>query len=117
VIALSSRKGVVNGKIAVVGDRELVLGYRLLGVEDTFSASGGESVKLLTDLLSTENYSLIVISASVRRTIPQSLKERLEASIVPLVVFLPDLKTDVEEEPLAALARRVLGVDLKVGGK
>lgn len=117
MIALSSRKGVINGKIAVVGDREVAMGYRLLGVEDTFLVSGEESVKLLTDLLASEDYSLIVISASVRRTIPQSLKERLEASIIPLVVFLPDLETELEEEPLAALARRVLGVDLKVGGK
>ena len=31
-----------KGTIAVIGERELVIGYRLLGVDDTFIVNGGE---------------------------------------------------------------------------
>jgi V/A-type H+-transporting ATPase subunit F len=113
---LSLKKNLVTGRIAVVGERELVLGYRLLGVEDTFSPSGSsDAVRLLNDLLSSDKYSLIVVGSSVSSGLPQSLKERLESSTFPLVVFLPNPQAEGGDEPLAELAKRVLGVDLKVG--
>lgn len=31
-----------KGRIAVIGERELVIGYRLLGVDDTFIVNGGD---------------------------------------------------------------------------
>ena len=40
-----------NGMIAVIGERELVIGYRLLGVDDTFIVNGGdESFKTMENL-------------------------------------------------------------------
>ena len=40
--------------------------------------------------------------------------EKLESSIVPLVVFMPSTEAEVAEESLSRLAKRVLGVDIKV---
>jgi V/A-type H+-transporting ATPase subunit F len=113
---MSSKKEFL-GKIAVVGDRELVFGYRLMGVEDTFIVDQKSASKTLTNLMSRGEYSLIVVSASVRKMISQSLREKLESSITPLVVFMPDPSSKIQEEPLAELAKRVLGVDLRAGGK
>lgn len=113
---MSSKRGEFAGRIAVVGDRELVLGYSLLGVQDTFIADKENASKLLTNLMSQPEYTLIVVSSAVKRQIPASLRERLEASVAPLVVFTPDPYSEGQEEPLSELARRVLGVDLK-GGK
>ena len=31
-----------KGRIAIIGERELVIGYRLLGVDDTFIVKGGD---------------------------------------------------------------------------
>ena len=42
------------------------------------------------------------------------MKEKLESSIMPLVVFMPSLDSQANEESLSILARRVLGVDIKV---
>jgi V/A-type H+-transporting ATPase subunit F len=40
-----------KGTIAVIGERELVIGYRLLGVDDTFIVNGGdESFKTMENL-------------------------------------------------------------------
>ena len=33
---ISKQKADTSGRLAVVGDRELVIGYRLIGIDDTF---------------------------------------------------------------------------------
>jgi len=43
-------KTIGTGRIAVVGDRELVIGYRLLGIDDTFIASGDEAAQVMQKL-------------------------------------------------------------------
>lgn len=112
---MSSKKDFSVGKIAVVGERELVLGYRLLGVEDTFTPKGAsEATRLLNELASSGKYSLIVVGHTVSSSLPAALKEKLESSNFPLVVFLPNPHSEGGDEPLAELAKRVLGVDLKV---
>ena len=103
-----------SGRIAVVGERELVLGYRLLGVEDAFIVEREGAQKVVMDLFGSNNYGLIIIGSEARKSLSNSNREKLESSIIPLVVFLPSLDSDAREESLATLARRVLGVDLKV---
>ena len=112
---MSGRVTAQSGKIAVVGDRELVLGYRLLGVEDAFITSREDAQKVLLDLLNSSNYGLIIASNEVRKALSASAREKIESSIIPLVFFMPPLDSAAkDEESLALLARRVLGVDLKV---
>lgn len=114
---MSGRSVAQSGKIAVVGDRELVLGYRLLGVEDAFIVGKDDAQKTLMDLFNSNNYGLIIVSASVRKALANAAREKLESSIIPLVIFMPSLDSkETEEESLSLLARRVLGVDLKVNG-
>jgi V/A-type H+/Na+-transporting ATPase subunit F len=111
----SSRTSAQSGKIAVVGRRELVLGYRLLGVEDAFIVAEDNAQKTLMDLFNSNNYALIIVGGEVRKSLSFSNREKLDSSIIPLVVFMPSPDSkEVEEESLAILARRVLGVDLKV---
>ena len=46
---MSTQKTESSGRIAVVGERELVIGYRLLGIDDTFMVSGEEASKTIQD--------------------------------------------------------------------
>nr|AIF22210.1 hypothetical protein [uncultured marine thaumarchaeote SAT1000_08_G06] len=39
---ISKQKADTSGRLAVVGDRELVIGYRLIGIDDTFIVSDEE---------------------------------------------------------------------------
>lgn len=111
---MSSRTVAQSGKIAVVGERELVLGYRLLGVEDAFIASGSEAQRVILDLFNSNKYGLIIVGSEARNGLSTATREKLESSIIPLVVFMPSLNSQATEESLSLLARRVLGVDLKV---
>ena len=111
---MSGRQAPQVGKIAVVGDRELVVGYRLLGVEDAFIVGKEDSQKILMDLFNSGKYGLIIVGSEVRKSLHASSRDKLESSIIPLVVFMPAIGVEDTEESLSVLAKRVLGVDLKV---
>ncbi len=105
-----------KGKIAVIGDRELVLGYRLLGIEDTFLVTEkNEASKKMEQLLSSHDYNLVVASHLVLDALSPITKAKVESSIDPLVIFMPSLTGNMQEESLAALAKRVLGISIKTG--
>ena len=109
---MSTQKTQSSGKIAVAGERELVIGYRLLGIEDTFVVSGEEASKTIQDLYHSGKFSLIIASDSVRTTLPAIFRKKIEASIEPLVLFMPALEGNIQEESIAALAKRVLGISI-----
>lgn len=111
---MSGRQAAQSGKIAVVGDRELVVGYRLLGVEDAFITGKDDSQKVLMDLFNSGKYGLIIVGSEVRKILHPTSREKLESSIIPLVVFMPAIGSEESEESISILAKRVLGVDLKV---
>ena len=102
-----------ESKIAVIGERELVIGYRLLGIDDTFIVSGGnESYKKMENIFSSKEFTIIIASKSVRDSLPPVFRTKVEESIEPLVLFMPSLDGTIQEESLSALAKRVLGVSL-----
>ncbi|HKS59952.1 MAG TPA: hypothetical protein VJS68_04155, partial [Thermoplasmata archaeon] len=59
-------------------------------------------------------YSLLVVSQSVRRNLTESQRNQAEASLQPLVVFVPGPSGEYEVESISALAKRILGVTLQV---
>ena len=61
-----------------------------------------------------DKYNLIIVGNEARKGISPATMEKLESSIVPLVVFMPSTEAEVAEESLSRLAKRVLGVDIKV---
>jgi V/A-type H+-transporting ATPase subunit F len=112
---MSTQRIESSGRIAVVGERELVIGYRLLGIDDTFIVSGEEASKTIQDLYSSGKFSLIIASDAVRSTIPTVFRKKIEASIEPLVLFMPTMEGNIHEESIAALAKRVLGISIPTG--
>ncbi|MDE1845655.1 MAG: hypothetical protein KGI10_10085 [Thaumarchaeota archaeon] len=109
---MSQQKPNTTGRIAVVGERELAIGYNLLGIEDTFITSGDDASKTIQDLFSSGNYSLIIISDAVRSSLPAIFRKKIEASIEPLVIFMPALEGNIQEESISVLAKRVLGISI-----
>ena len=102
------------GSIAVIGERELVIGYRLLGIDDTFIvARGDQSFKTMENLFFSHKYTMIIASQFIRDYLPTLLRKKVEASIEPLVLFMPSLKGNIQEESISSLARRVLGINIK----
>jgi len=103
-----------SGRIAVVGDRELVIGYRLNGIDDTFVVSEEDASKKMQQLYSSGEFGLILASESVRSKLPAQFMSQIETSIEPLVLFLPGQKESIQQESLSILAKRVLGISIKM---
>ncbi|HYF99784.1 MAG TPA: V-type ATP synthase subunit F [Candidatus Saccharimonadales bacterium] len=114
---MSKDKGINSqGKIAVIGDRELILGYRLLGIENTFLVTEkNEASRKMEELLLSHDYNLVIASQIVLDALSSVTKAKVESSIDPLVIFMPSLSGNMQEESLAALAKRVLGISIKTG--
>ena len=108
---MSSQK-TQSGRNAVVGERELVIGYSLLGIEDTFLVSGEDASKTVQDLYFSGKFSLIIASDAVRNALPAVFRKKIEATIEPLVLFMPAMEGNIQEESIAALAKRVLGISI-----
>lgn len=100
-------------KIAVIADSATCTGFRLAGVENTFSLSGTEAEGKLSELLSDERFGIIVVPERLVENCDWRLKKRVEATAKPIVVPIPDSAGPIEqEESLSKLIKRALGVDL-----
>lgn len=110
---ISKQKIESTGRVAVVGDRELVIGYRLIGIDDTFIVGRKDANKTMQDVFSSGDFDLIIASESVSTTLPPTFRSKVEESIEPLVLFMPPLQEDIQEESIAALAKRVLGISIQ----
>ncbi len=100
-----------GGGIAVIGERELVMGYRLLGIEDTFIVeNNSDASNQMEDLFSSQKFKMIIASQFIRDSLTPLLKTKIESSIEPLVIFMPSLQGSIQEESIASLAKRVLGI-------
>ena len=114
---VSKQKNDASGRLAVVGDRELVIGYRLIGIDDTFIVSPEEDAsKKIQELYSSGEFGLIIASNSMRTKLSSKFLAEIEESIEPLVLFMPSQQevSDEDQESIAALAKRVLGISIEV---
>lgn len=104
-------KNLFSGNIAVIGERDIVLGFRLIGIEDSFIADDEKGVEKVMEIYKTGKYSVMMISQNLRKKMDAKLISKLESSTKPVVVFIP-LPGSEEEESITQLAKRVLGVDI-----
>ena len=114
---VSKQKTDASGRLAVVGDRELVIGYRLIGIDYTFIVSPEEDAsKKIQELYSSGEFGLIIASNSMRTKLSSKFLAEIEESIEPLVLFMPSQQevSDEDQESIAALAKRVLGISIEV---
>jgi V/A-type H+-transporting ATPase subunit F len=103
------------GKIAFVGERELAIGFKLVGIEDAFISDAGTFSDKLKELFYSGNYGLILASNSFINSVEKKFLSLLNISVSPLVVFVPVAEMG-EEEGVSDLARRVLGIKMDLGG-
>jgi V/A-type H+/Na+-transporting ATPase subunit F len=100
------------GRTVVLGERELAIGFRLIGLKDVVEVTPETAVSEFQKALSDDRFSLLVASQSIRPRLPENLRAHADGSLRPLVVFVPTPTGDYEVESISALAKRVLGVTL-----
>jgi V/A-type H+/Na+-transporting ATPase subunit F len=107
-------KGAGVGRTAAIGERELAIGFRLIGLQDVVEVTPANASAEFQRLMSRDDINLVVASEGVRRRLSDNQRVQAEGSLAPLVVFVPSPTGEYEVESLATLAKRVLGISLQV---
>ena len=102
-----------TGRTVVVGERELAIGFRLIGLKDVIEVTAENSVAEFQRAMSG-GFSLVIATQSIRARLSETQRAAADASLDPLVVFVPTQSGEYEVESIEALAKRVLGVTLRV---
>jgi V/A-type H+-transporting ATPase subunit F len=97
-------------EIAVIGNSEFILGFRLAGIHKTYAAENDEKlVEHITSALRDANVGILVLKSSDMEKVPRKLRATLENSVKPTVIAI-----GAEEGGLSMRERikRSVGVDL-----
>jgi vacuolar-type H+-ATPase subunit F/Vma7 len=105
-----------TGRTVVLGERELAIGFRLIGLKDVIDVTPETTSAEFQKVMTSGEYSLVIASQSIRPRLTENQRLAADSSLKPLVVFVPTLTGEYEVESIHALAKRVLGVSLEIPG-
>jgi V/A-type H+/Na+-transporting ATPase subunit F len=97
-------------EIAVIGNSEFILGFRLAGIKKTYAAENDEKLnEYINNVLHDGNVGILVLNSSDMDRVPRRLRNTLENSVKPTVIAIGG-----EEGGLSMRDRikRSVGVDL-----
>ena len=98
-------------EIAVIGNSEFILGFRLAGIRKTFAAENDEKlVEHITSVLADNDVAILVLNSSDMEKVPRKLRATLENSVRPTVIAIGG-----DEEgglSMREKIKRSVGVDL-----
>ncbi|MGM9619416.1 MAG: V-type ATP synthase subunit F [Oscillospiraceae bacterium] len=99
-------------KIAVLGDRDSVLGFRALGLETVFAEQRDEAARQL-HRLAREDYAIIYITEQLARQIPAEIAKYNE-KLSPAVILIPGKggSLGVAQAALQSAVERAVGADI-----
>jgi V/A-type H+-transporting ATPase subunit F len=97
-------------EIAVIGNSEFILGFRLAGIKKTYAAENDEKLnEYINNVLHDGNIGILILNSSDMERVPRRLRTTLENSVKPTVIAIGG-----EEGGLTMRERikRSVGVDL-----
>lgn len=99
-------------KIAVLGDRDSVLGFKALGLEVLFAEDRDRAVKEL-HRLAREEYAIIYITEDLAQTMMADI-EKYHDKPAPAVILIPGRSGSlgVAQGALKAAVERAVGADI-----
>lgn len=97
-------------KVAVIGDPDFALGFRLVGIRDVYEVgSEDDLVKAVEDVLKRKDVGVVVMRYDDLRKLPPTLRRVIDERVEPTFVAVGGVGA-VEE--LRDRIRKALGVDL-----
>ncbi len=99
-------------KIAVLGDRDSVLGFKALGL-DTYFVESSDEARITLHRLAKEDYAIIYITEQLADTIGADIA-RYKTSVTPAVILIPG-KTGslgLGAQALQSAIERAVGADI-----
>ncbi|MGM0771306.1 MAG: V-type ATP synthase subunit F [Halobacteriota archaeon] len=96
-------------ELAVVGNSEFVIGFRLAGVKKIYEANDDELESVVTKVLEDSDVGIFVMHGDDVNKLPEILRDTLSESVEPTVVTLGGTG---ESSNLREKIKQSVGVDL-----
>ncbi|HVN73278.1 MAG TPA: V-type ATP synthase subunit F [Methanoregula sp.] len=97
-------------EIAVIGNSEFILGFRLAGIRKTYAAESDEQLSAqVTSVLQDADVGILVLDSSDMERIPRRLRTTLENSVKPTVIAIGGEEGGMS---MREKIKRSVGVDL-----
>jgi len=97
-------------KLAVIGDPDFNIGFRLVGIRDVYDVKNDEElIKAVRNVLDREDIGIVVIRYDDLKKLPVTLRREIDERVEPTFVAIGGMGS-VEE--LREKIRKALGVDL-----
>jgi len=94
-------------KAFVIGARETVRGFQLIGVPGKEVTSTAEALEILEKILN-EDYILVIISASIAKEIEEEIENYRKELLTPIVI-VSDVNMKVDKDNLQKMFKSFLG--------
>lgn len=95
-------------EMAVVGEEDFVLGFRLVGIRKAYGTSQDKMEETIEQVLDDKDVGVLVLHTDDMDHMSAHMKRRLGTAARPVVIAVGRK----EEEDLRAKVRRAIGVDL-----
>ncbi|MBT4384737.1 V-type ATP synthase subunit F [Candidatus Peregrinibacteria bacterium] len=106
-------------EIAIIGPREVVLGFKAIGLQTEFSMNAEETLQKLTELKSQkvderEKYAIIFILESHAKNIPKEEYKKITNDALPAIIALPgpEGSTGFGIERLGQIVEKAIGSNI-----
>jgi len=99
-------------RISVVGDKDSILPFKVLGV-DVFTVVSGNEARSIIDKLANESYAIIFITEQIASLIPETV-ERYKGSMLPAIIFIPNNQGSLKLglDAIRANVEKAIGVNI-----
>ncbi|MGI5970350.1 MAG: V-type ATP synthase subunit F [Oscillospiraceae bacterium] len=99
-------------KIAVLGDRESVIGFKALGL-DVFPTEDAEAAKETLHRLARSNYAIIYMTEQLSVKLTQDIA-RYKDSVTPAIILIPGKEGSLSlgQKALKSSVERAVGADI-----
>ncbi len=94
----------------VIGDRDMVTGFRLVGVEGVEVSSGFEAREALSRALNRKDLALIMIEEDFSTQIRAEIGKNRFENATPLILEVPGRKGPLGETRMSELVSKTLGI-------
>lgn len=94
-------------KIGVLGDSNLRLGFKLAGVQETFTKNNYQ--EKIQNIMEREDMGILIVEKKDLETLSKRVRENVESSVNPVVVPLSE---DAESERLQEKIKKAIGADI-----
>ena len=99
-------------KVAVIGDKESILGFSAIGI-DIFPAYDAEEAVKIIHKLETESYGIIYITEKLSLLIEKEI-EKYRIKHIPTIITIPGISgsMNIGANKIKEYAKRAIGIDI-----